>query len=269
MIGARRQADWDDHGEAYAPAHDGPDLWITVTVPEGLHQIGLYFVNYNAHDNKNALRDYVVAIYPYSALAGENPVQSAGLSPLTKNRPLEDIPQAMSGQPLARARVLQFSGGVYKQFTVSGPGQFLVRIQRNYSFNTICSGVFVDTFTGPLMDRARRAFNCMGGVRLEPKRFLQSAFSPSGAVAAAIDLRGKLDAIDGHAPTAREFREAHLTAYRTASREQNAASLLENWRSSLPLWSDSDRIRLAALEERGWKEFIRVNPQAEIAWRKQ
>jgi hypothetical protein len=35
----RRQSEWDDHGEAYPIAHEGPDLWIVITVPEGVYRI--------------------------------------------------------------------------------------------------------------------------------------------------------------------------------------------------------------------------------------
>jgi Two component regulator propeller len=56
MIGYRRQADWDDHGEAYPMSHEGPDVWASVVVPEGLHQISLYFFNKDGHDGHNRYR---------------------------------------------------------------------------------------------------------------------------------------------------------------------------------------------------------------------
>jgi hypothetical protein len=42
-----------------------------------------------------------------------------------------------------------FGGGVYKTFVVSGARDYHIRIARNYSFNTIVSGVFIDKIAGP------------------------------------------------------------------------------------------------------------------------
>jgi hypothetical protein len=45
FFGHRREADWDDHGEAYAMTAEGPDLLLDVKVPAGLHRVSLYCVN--------------------------------------------------------------------------------------------------------------------------------------------------------------------------------------------------------------------------------
>ena len=52
--------------------------------------------------------------------------------------------------PLAQTRVADFWGGVYKQFIVSGPGNYWIRIARNHSHATRLNGIFVDKLAGPL-----------------------------------------------------------------------------------------------------------------------
>ena len=50
---------------------------------------------------------------------------------------------------LARARVQNFWGGEYQFFIVTGPAQYALKIGRNYSFNTMCQGVFCRSLIGP------------------------------------------------------------------------------------------------------------------------
>ena len=45
VCGFRRQADWDDHGEAYSASFEGPDIWVALTLPEGFYRVSLYFFN--------------------------------------------------------------------------------------------------------------------------------------------------------------------------------------------------------------------------------
>ena len=49
VCGFRRQADWDDHGEAYSTSYEGPDIWVALTLPEGFYRVSLYFFNKDAH----------------------------------------------------------------------------------------------------------------------------------------------------------------------------------------------------------------------------
>jgi hypothetical protein len=50
--------------------------------------------------------------------------------------------------PLAKHRVKDFWGGVHSYFAVTGPGNYFVKIDRNYSFNTILSAVMIDRLHG-------------------------------------------------------------------------------------------------------------------------
>jgi hypothetical protein len=45
---------------------------------------------------------------------------------------------------LARGRLCDFWGGVYKRFLVHGPAALTVQLNRNHSFNTILAGVMLD-----------------------------------------------------------------------------------------------------------------------------
>jgi hypothetical protein len=60
--GVRRQAEWDDHGEEYPMTWDGPDVWITLRVPQGAHRMSLYFMNKDGHTGNNRMRDYLLEV---------------------------------------------------------------------------------------------------------------------------------------------------------------------------------------------------------------
>ncbi len=130
LLGFRREAEWDDHGETYPMMQDGPDVWITVQVPAGFHRLSLYFFNKDGHDASNRYRDYLIGIKPGSA--------SPALA--------QDVPD------LAEARVRDFWGGVYQKFALRGPSKYLVRVSRNYSFNTLVCGVFLDQSSQPFSE---------------------------------------------------------------------------------------------------------------------
>ncbi|MDR1484392.1 MAG: hypothetical protein LBT09_06175, partial [Planctomycetaceae bacterium] len=61
--GYRRQAEWDDHGEAYPLTKDGPDVWYLLEIKhDGIFQHGLYFFNKDGHDGANRIRDYILLL---------------------------------------------------------------------------------------------------------------------------------------------------------------------------------------------------------------
>ena len=97
-LGYRRQADWDDHAEAYPMTREGPDVWVGVEVPEGVHRLTLYFFNKDGHQGHNRYRDYRLEVRPYAP-----------------------DPAAAEKKPtLATARVRDFWGGVHKSSAVKG-----------------------------------------------------------------------------------------------------------------------------------------------------
>jgi hypothetical protein len=133
--GYRRQAEWDDYGEAYPLTHEGPHLYITVIVPVGTVYLVLYFFNKDGHEGNNRWRDYLITIKHDSDPEAD----------FARNR------------VLARGRVCHFWGGVYKVFAVQGGQTYTIQIHDNWSFNTIVSGVFVDPILATEKDQVRTA----------------------------------------------------------------------------------------------------------------
>jgi hypothetical protein len=121
-LGYRRQAEWDDHGEAYSLNHEGPHVYVDLPIPPGVHRLSLYFFNKDGHEKRNRLRDYLVTVKPFA-----------------------ETDAAFARAPaLARGRVRDFWSGVYKTFTVVGPAAYTIEIHDNQSHNVIVSGVFCD-----------------------------------------------------------------------------------------------------------------------------
>ena len=144
LNGYRRQAEWDDHGEAYPMSKDGPDLWYLLEIEhEGAFQVGMYFFNKDGHVGHNRHRDYMIEVYESPR---EWTVTDFFVDWKKHSREAEKIVRATP--PLARTRVRDFWGGTYKQFLVTGPANYYVKIDRNYSFNTILSAVIVKRLLG-------------------------------------------------------------------------------------------------------------------------
>ncbi len=123
----RRQSEVDDHGEKYPLKLDGPHVYCTLQVPEGLFTLSLYDFNKDGHDGDNRLRDYTVSIRPHDLKA-----------------PLEDISRFKAQPEISRSRIQNFWGGLYKRFLVYGPAELTVEINRNYSHNTLLAAATLD-----------------------------------------------------------------------------------------------------------------------------
>jgi len=220
-LGHRRDAennDWSYDDDLYPESYDGPDLWVRVTVPDGVHCLTLYFVNFDAHDGGgNKYRDYDLKIVP------DDP----------------DPAKVQTASPLARARVNDFWGGVYKQFLVCGPGKFVVKIGRNRSFVTKVQGIFLDRVTGqpPENPGLLPGFDTVHyQIPDEPQ-----LDSPAPLTKAADDLWNELDqslGMRGAIPVQIPF---HLWCYRAAIASNAPAQLLERWRWEMGIWNDDDR----------------------------
>lgn len=145
----RTEAEWDDHGEAYPQSFDGPDVWVKVSVPEGLHQLTLYFYNPNGKEKPTSRRDYLVEVRQ-----GEldfDHFEGSGIVKKSQYKELEQKIAYLCTLPVqARTRVNKFAGsGVYKSFVLQKPGTYWVRVCRNNSFNTILNGVFISKISLP------------------------------------------------------------------------------------------------------------------------
>jgi hypothetical protein len=123
----RRQAEWDDHGEAYPMSKDGPSLYCNLRIPAGQYVLSLYNFNKDGHTGNNRFRDYRLSIRSHAAR-----------EPLWEATGFEKMPE------LARARMTDFWNGTYKRFLVRGPTEITFNVNRNHSHNAILAGVFVD-----------------------------------------------------------------------------------------------------------------------------
>lgn len=243
VVGSRRQAEandgtWDD--QAYPFAWDGPDLWLTIQVPAGVHRISLHFFNKDAHVLTNKYRDFPIELWR------EAP------DPAAEDRP-----------PLARARVRDFWGPVYKQFLVCGPGPFLMRIGRNHSHGVTLNGVFIDRLPQAVRAGAAPA-SWMGDVHYDPPPAGEPGVSqgqPQAEVLrAAADLWARLDGCYGMSGGAALQWPMRLAAYRAAVASGAPAAMLSNWRWHLRLWSAADRTEFNASMARAYQSYAGKTP---------
>jgi hypothetical protein len=137
----RRESEWDDHGEAYPMSKDGPHIYCSLSIPEGLFYLSLYEVDPNGHQTTARFLDYEISIWPSSGKTLPNE--------FIPNRTIvrscfDFIEFEKEKSELAHTRANDFYGGVYKRFLVRGPAKLTVQVNRNYSFNTILPGVMLD-----------------------------------------------------------------------------------------------------------------------------
>ncbi len=125
----RRQAEWDDHKEAYALSRDGPHLYCSVRVPDGTYVLSLYDVNKDGHRGNNRYRDYCVSIRR---------------RPFNLKGDLQRLDGFYSWPEEAAGRIRNFWSGVWKRYVVAGPTSLTIELNANYSFNTILAGIMLD-----------------------------------------------------------------------------------------------------------------------------
>jgi hypothetical protein len=220
-LGHRRDAEDDDGSDdakTYPESYNGPDLWVRAKVPEGVHCLSLYFLNDGAHTTGGGkYRDYDVQVL--SDDSDDNKVQA--------------------GTPLARTRVTDFWGGVYKQFLVCGPASYVVRIGRNRSFATRLQGVFLDRVTGDAPENPGQ----LPGFDFAPYGAPDEPddYRPTPLTDAAVNLWRQLDdalSLRGAISLQLPFR---LWCYRAAIAGQAPAAIIERWRWQISIWTAEDR----------------------------
>jgi hypothetical protein len=257
-IAIRCQAEWDDHGEAYPASFDGPDVWSVVKVPAGTQRLSLYFFNKDGHDGRNRCRDYLLEVRNYDSRLPEKLVLNIW-KPLRMGLPLDirsaDLTNAIPRPVLARARVHDFWGGVYKTFVVQGPGTFYVRVARQGSHNAIVSAVLTDKMPEPFeeADDPRGATILhFGGVLYAPPDVRTITPKTAPAVAEPLRLWDAAQSICAYQKGADAFAAAQCLAYRAANSRQAPAVLKENWRWHLRLWDGAERGRFYDTMMRAW-----------------
>jgi hypothetical protein len=82
------------------------------------------------------MRDYQIEIYP-AALSPTIQSEWKKMSTYAEN-------ETRKNKPLVKSRVHEFWGGVHKSFVLSGNSSYIVKVDRNYAFNTIMSLVAID-----------------------------------------------------------------------------------------------------------------------------
>lgn len=126
----RREAENDDHGEAYPYTIAGPDIYFSLNVPSGLYYLSLYDFNKDGHDSDQDgagwCRDFRISIRQHTG------------------RSLADISGFTTMPELAHGRICSFWGGVWKRFLVRGPISLTIRLERQDSLDTILPAVTLD-----------------------------------------------------------------------------------------------------------------------------
>lgn len=254
---ARTEAEWDDHGEAYDASFDGPDVWALVRVPEGAHLMSLYFFNPNGKTGQNGYRDFLVEVRDGTPLMKKIRSRGSTGKPLFRQVAEQDLEGVFSYPVLARTRVLFMSGsGVYKNFFLHGPRTFLVKVGRNYSFNTILNGVFLSKwhengapeknlrYTGvgrysdrypdfPDLSKCHLQELPMEAVRLWGNALNNAPFSLSSL------CKGRKDLMEA-------YRFAH------AFLKHEGHPLLRSWRWQLRIWNPGEHEQFAEVMLQDW-----------------
>lgn len=253
----RRQAEWDDHGETYPWTYEGPDLLVKVKIGEGLHRLSLYFFNKDGHKGNNRHRDYLVHIKPFREEAGKHyfpywkKVRHSEKSFSTKYIRASDVPiQQYFAAPITTSRVRYFRGGVYKNFLIRGPATYMIHIARNYSFNTILSGVFIDN----LECNPAQCKEPLPGLR--PALYNPPAWEDSlkkhgenALLQAAVDLWGA--AMGVNEPAIPDYGMAKR-ALRAAVAAKAPELLISAWRWRLRIWTEADRLTFKRKMNQKW-----------------
>jgi len=240
-LGYRREAEWDDHGETYPMAHEGPDVWVKVAVPEGTYRLSVYFFNKDGHIGPNRWRDYLLE------LKGQS----------------KDVSEAYQAPTIARARVREFWGGVYKRFEIQGPHTYWLRIGRNGSFNTLVNGVFIDKISAPgPIDFLPLVFT--GNIDILPPSFLPSdeenvPLKAKPLWRAALDVTQQADARVATRQSVLSDHKNRLFALRALMNRKLAPLRTAAWRWKLPLWTEEDRLLTSQRYELAWKEHLALN----------
>lgn len=124
----RRPCGIDDHSETYPVVFDGPHIHVALDVPEGVHQVAVYFMSYDGEMGGNRARDHRCLVHHHTG------------------RFLKDISAIDSMPRIHGGRVIDYFSGVYKRLLVRGPIRLAFEANRNHSYNTMLTGVFMDAW---------------------------------------------------------------------------------------------------------------------------
>jgi frataxin-like iron-binding protein CyaY len=247
-LGHREEAEFNDLScrDTFPPSWEGPDLWVETTVPAGLHCVSLYFCNNDLHtpgtglDYSRIFRDYDVQLLSWA----------------------EDKDAVQKSAPLARTRVTDFYGGVYKQFIVAGPARYVVRVGRNHSFGAKLQGVFIDRVSddGPATRKPLPGFDTVNYTPATVKD--KSAIEGDPTLSAASALWDTLDQAFGKRGITGLQLPLRIVAYRAAVAGHAPAALLDMWRWQIAIWTKEDREAFDKAIADAFKAYSAKNPPA-------
>jgi hypothetical protein len=181
----RRQSEWDDHGEAYSREFDGPHVRCNIRIPSGQFVLSCYNINKDGQGGANRFRDFRVTLREQTA-------------------PLNFLDPDFAAEPeLSATRTLRFSGGgVYSSWLVHGPITLTIEINRNYSFNTLLAGVFLDKadeLPAPYLETWSDYHNAANEKLFESAHYAHSEDLPANLVPAVQSLEC-LRKLEAYAP---------------------------------------------------------------------
>lgn len=272
-IGTRTEAEWNDHGEVYESTLDGPDIWVVTDIPEGLHEVALYFYNPNGREKSNGYRDYLIEARTWKPKYPDYInflIQGNRMRRLEKREPavdawgknLEKRKEEIFGQwktpASARTRVKDFAGnGVYKRFLVKGPVSCSFTIKRNTSFNTIVNGIFVTRLDGkyttlPILAPQDPYIPSVNGLSVGDDLHMDILSLWSGSFTDSVPSPSRWDRGERDRLQAYRAMQKHL-----ASGTENAQyrELLRVWKFNLRLWDRDQRREFDEACRRAWENL--------------
>ncbi len=202
----RRQSEVDDHGEAYPPTWQGPDLYVYLHIPPKVYTLSLYFKERHIPGLFNryyhASRDQAISLISLPASYQFISDGEFNTAPLA----------SMRGE--VQSRVVNFYGGVWKRFLIRGPMKLAIRIARNYSVNTILSGAMLDPLAehpAPYYygyrawqthENKRKAFRAQLAARWQSGQLADDPPAGDGGLATARQIIQILDVLEHRDPAA-------------------------------------------------------------------
>lgn len=215
-LGHRMQSEWNDNGGRDMPNFEGPDLWVGVAVPAGVHRVSLFIHDVGHNSGSDRRRDYTIQVKPY----------------------VDSVEAAQHQPTLVDERVMPSENPAYRTFLLS-QGSYWIRLASDYSQMVSLQGVFFDlpNFTAPQENDS--VASILYGIPYAPPQPGPENASESPQLHAARALWSALDAKYGAAPAMQlPYR---IRAYRAAIAGGADANLLTNWRWNLHLWTPEDR----------------------------
>jgi len=132
---------WSSTGDTVPRTADGQHLWCEVKLNQpGRHELSLYFADPEPNRSQTKeTRDYLIEVFSN---------MPASKIRIPKNDWQEPGRQAdgwaAQTEPLARSRVVDFQDGIYERFALTGPGTWLVKIDKNYGRKVDLCAVLID-----------------------------------------------------------------------------------------------------------------------------